>query len=335
MYLLYILSGFVLLVGAAYLIKSAEVRKGRKLADEEYARTHVERFAATDALEHITLIPLVDSRSADPALKTENGVSYLIETDKANVLLDLGFNRKGEHPSPLLHNMQKLGKSFDNIDAIIISHAHLDHLGGLKEQRSHQFSISQGAVKTPAIPVYAPARLAPSAFNPQLSDIRLSAEPTEIAPGIYTIGVIPRHLFLMGRVEEQALALRLAGKGIVLVIGCGHQKIQRIIERTHALFRDPIYAVIGGLHLPVNGRTAFERIQYVVGDDHPPHRGLSQKDVHAAIRSVQDADAQVVSLSPHDSSEWSLARFKAAFGERYVDLKVGQELKLTRPEHPE
>lgn len=225
--------------------------------------------------------------------------------------------------------MEKLGKTFDGIDAIVFSHAHLDHLGRMKEQRAQQFSISQERVDTPAIPVYAPAELTPSPFNPQLNDIHVSTAPTEIAPSIYTIGVIPRHLFLMGRIEEQALALRLAGKGIVLVIGCGHQSIQRILERTQALFDDPIYAVIGGLHLPVNGKTIFEKIQYTVGSDHPPHQGLSEKDVRAAIASIKTANVQRISLSPHDSSAWGLEQFKTTFGERYVDLKVGQEIKLS------
>lgn len=328
MFLLYILAVLIILFVIFYALKSAEVHKGRKLAEAQYTQTPIEKFTRTDALQHITLTPLIDSQSADPTLKTENGVSYLIETDQANVLLDLGFNQKGEHPSPLLHNMEKLGKSFDEIDTIVFSHAHLDHLGGMKEQRALQFSISQGQVDTPPIPVYAPAKLSPSPFNPQLNEIHVSTAPTEIAPGIYTIGVIPRHLFLMGRIEEQALALQLAGKGIVLVIGCGHQRIQRIIERTQALFDDPIYAVIGGLHLPVNGKGLFAKIQYMVGSDYPPHQGLSEKDVHAAIKSIQDADVQLVSLSPHDSSEWSLAQFKTAFGERYVDLKVGKEIEL-------
>ena len=79
-------------------------------------------------------MPLIDSESIHDNLKTENGVSYLITADDKQILLDLGFNRAKEHPSPLLHNMKHLGISFYNINYIVFSHAHLDHLGGINEQ---------------------------------------------------------------------------------------------------------------------------------------------------------------------------------------------------------
>ncbi len=311
-----------------YILKTAEVNKGREKAEQKYAQTKVEKFKNPHTIQKLSILPLIDSESADENLKTENGVSYLIQADDKNILLDLGFNKSKENPSPLLQNMSKLGKSFDEIDALVFSHLHLDHVGGMAEQESGQFSISQGKTETPDIPVFAPAPLTPSAHNPQFTKITLSQNPTEIMPGVYTIGTIPRQLFLIGYVEEQALAFNLAEKGIVLVIGCGHQTIQRIIKRTKALFDLPIYAVIGGLHLPLNGTTFFSKIQYLLGSDYAPPKGLKEQDVYNAIESIQAENVQIVALSPHDSTEWSIQQFKAAFGEKYVDLKVGKEILL-------
>jgi hypothetical protein len=51
-------------------------------------------------------------------------------------------------------------------------------------------------------------------------------------------------LFWTGTIAEQALVVNVRGFGLVLVSGCGHPPIERIIEV-------PIAAVVGGMHLPV------------------------------------------------------------------------------------
>ncbi|OQY36351.1 MAG: hypothetical protein B6243_03415, partial [Anaerolineaceae bacterium 4572_5.2] len=99
-------------------------------------------------------------------------------------------------------------------------------------------------------------------------------------------------------------------------------------ERTKALFNEPIYAVFGGLHLPVNGKTFFSKIQYIVGSDYAPPNGLKEKDVFEAISSIKAENVQLVGLSPHDSSAWSIRQFREAFGDKYVDVKVGKEIIL-------
>ena len=81
----------------------------------------------------LTVLPLIDSKGLE-SLKTEAGVSYLIKTDGATILLDMGANRKNEDPSPFLANMQQLGIKWSDIDPIAFSHQHYDHTGGLKWQ---------------------------------------------------------------------------------------------------------------------------------------------------------------------------------------------------------
>lgn len=332
MIFLYIFTPLILLIFIFLLIQNYNVNTGRKLANKNYTNTIVNKFDDKSSVNNISIMPLIDSESIDNNLKTENGVSYLISTDNKQILLDLGFNRKKEHPSPLLHNMKILNKSFENIDYIVFSHAHLDHLGGMNEQASKTFSISQSKVDTPNIPIFSPVKISPSKFNPQLNSVVLSKEPTIIDKGVFTIGNIPRHLFIMGYVEEQALAIRLEGKGIVLIIGCGHQTIEKIIERSKQLFDDKIYAVFGGLHLPILKKGKVDLmsfVQYVVGSDYAPWKGLNEKDVFEAIEIIKKEDVKFIGLSPHDSSEWSINVFKKAFGDKYVDIKVGDEINFT------
>jgi 7,8-dihydropterin-6-yl-methyl-4-(beta-D-ribofuranosyl)aminobenzene 5'-phosphate synthase len=50
--------------------------------------------------------------------------------------------------------------------------------------------------------------------------------------------------------DDQALVLELAGKGLVVLTGCGHSGIVKIVRYAKKLTGiDRLYAVIGGFHL--------------------------------------------------------------------------------------
>lgn len=330
MILLYVFLG---LVACAFVIvagKTVALKRGRTAAAMDRAAVRVQRLSASGSVTSLRLLPLVDFYADRPGLATEPGVSWLIRGDDTAILMDVGFNAKKEHPSPLLQNMTALGVSPSEIGMIFITHPHLDHLGGMAEQKTGTFSLSQGPVPISDIPVYAPVPLSPSRWNPG-PRVQVITDPVELKPGIISIGVIHRYLFLMGRTLENALAVNVAGKGLVLVIGCGHQTIERIIERVQALFDLPIYAIIGGLHFPVHGgriKIGPVNIQRIVGSDRPPWAGLSESDVHNAIAAIQKVSPKIVALSPHDSSDWSLDQFRRAFGPAYQDIRVGKEIVI-------
>jgi len=319
----------ILLLFFFIVIKVQQLSKGKENAEKLYFNTNVEKILNWGSVKSLKIIPIVDSKASSSEFKTENGVSIFIHADNKKILMDFGFNRKKEHPSPLLHNLAKLKLDFNSLDAIFISHAHLDHLGGLKEQQNKEFSISALKTETKNITVFSPSNLAPSNKNHQLSKVQNTSLPQILFPGIASIGTIPRYLFLMGYVEEQAMAINVENKGIVLLVGCGHQKTERIIERTKALFNEPIYGIIGGLHFPLlkkNNFSLFGLLQYIVGSDSPPWKGLSENDLNSAIDAIKKEKLTFVSLSPHDSSEYSIKKFRDAFGKEYHEYKIGAEL---------
>ena len=324
---------FLILLLAVVLFlarKVFQLKKGKRRAEAEIAGTQVPKIPFPGAVRQLTILPLVDFYAADPSLKTEPGVSYLIKADDTTILMDCGFNKEKAHPSPLLHNMEKLGISMSDLDMIFFSHLHLDHLGGITEQKTQTFSLSRGPVSLPDIPIYAPVPVTGSRWNPS-ANARVISDPTELKPGIFSIGTIPRYLFLMGRTLENALAVHVKGKGIVLIVGCGHQTIERVIDRAKALFDEPIHGIIGGLHYPVNGgRILLEpiNIQRIVGSDTPPWQGIRETDVENAIAAIQQVSPRMVALSPHDTSDWAIDRFRQAFGSAYVDVKVGQQIVI-------
>ncbi|TAL33256.1 MAG: MBL fold metallo-hydrolase [Spirochaetes bacterium] len=327
---LYTLGGLLVLAALTVCLKLIRLARGRKRALAEIAGTRIESLAHYGAVKECAVLPLLDFHAARPGLKTEPGVSCLVKAGALRILMDTGYNAAGEHPSPLLDNMKALGVDPEALDMIFISHAHLDHLGGMKEQRTRTFSISRGKVKLGKIPVFAPVDIRPSAYNPG-PVTQVVSWPQSLAPGVISIGAIPRELFLMGPVREQSLAVHVKGKGIALIIGCGHQTIERIVERARLLFREPVFAVIGGLHFPVRGgrvRLGPLNIQKLVGSDLPPWRGLSEADVEKAIVLLKSLGLKVLALSPHDSSDWALGRFRDEFPGVFRTLSVGEEIRL-------
>lgn len=328
MVIFYILISVIAIILLFFVIKLMQLVVGRKCVYKELKQIHNRKLSPFGSVKRLSILPLIDFYADNDKLKTEPGVSYLIRADDTTILLDTGFNWKRKHPSPLLQNMQSLGIKSKDFDMIFISHFHADHMGGMQEQRKRIFSISQGTVELRKIPVYAPGKLLPSHWNPG-PQAEVIKEPRILKDGIASIGVIPRFLFIMGYTLEHSLAINVAGKGIVLIVGCGHQTIEQIIARTKNLFDEPIYAIVGGLHFPVkSGRIMLGPLnfQQMVGSDKFPWQGLGEEDVNNAIAAIKKETPRLIALSPHDSSDESLALFKHAFKEKYHDLKAGKEI---------
>ena len=70
--------------------------------------------------------------------------------------MDVGFNTKHVHPSPLLANMDALHVKPTDVDIIFFSHLHFDHIGGFSEMKAKAFSLSQGPVDISKARVFAP-----------------------------------------------------------------------------------------------------------------------------------------------------------------------------------
>ena len=322
----------VLAGGLAVLPAAAATRfvLGRRRAEQVWASSHYPKIQNLGTVQRLSVLPLIDWYTENDELTGEPGVSYLIRADDTTILFDVGLNVGQQHPSNLLRNMESLGVSWDDVDAMVISHPHLDHLGGMQHAQEGTFAPSAGFVDMHQMPAYVPADL----DNPQTTPT-VVAEPTVLFPGVASMGPIPRQLFFMGWTPEQSLAIHVEGKGIVLIIGCGHPTLQRIIDRAEMLFDEPIYGIIGGLHYPVTASRS-ERFglpaQMFFGTGKWPWDPINEDDVQEAIDYLRTRQPKLVSLSPHDSCDWSLNAFRQAFGDAYQDLLVGQEIVVTTGE---
>ena len=173
-----------------------------------------------------------DNRIYDEKLDICWGFSCFIDE---KLLFDTGESEK-----VLLGNMQKLNISVENISTVIISHDHYDHTGGLA-----------GLLReNPKIKVYGLSKFSPL-FKKKVknSGAKLIEENkfTQIMPNIYLTGEIATY-YGNSPLYEESLIIR-ANPGLVIITGCSHPGIIKIIEKVKKNLLEPIYLVMGGFHL--------------------------------------------------------------------------------------
>jgi 7,8-dihydropterin-6-yl-methyl-4-(beta-D-ribofuranosyl)aminobenzene 5'-phosphate synthase len=208
--------------------------------------TQTVTIAPTEEVDRVSFTIVYDNNGYDGRLQTAWGFSCLVEAGEKTVLFDTG----GDSPT-LLGNMSKLGIDPQAIDAVVLSHAHGDHTGGLGGL------LGAGAQPT----VYVPA-----AFSASFKDcVRTHTElvevtgPMKIFSGFHTTGE------LGSGIAEQALAVETA-KGLVVVTGCAHPGVVELTRRAKesADVSRPaggeIYLVMGGFHLGSASRRQIETI---------------------------------------------------------------------------
>lgn len=298
--------------------------EAKQKAEKQWETSKYQKIKNIGTTKTLEILPLIDWHSNREDLKVELGVSYLIKTDEESILFDVGLNSVQSDPSPLLINMNQLGISLEDFNIIVISHNHGDHVGGGKWSENKTFSLTTNQIDLGDKKVYTPVPMSYPGLNPICSE-----KPMILAKGVATIGTIYNSLFLFGLEKEQALAINVEGKGIVLVVGCGHQTLPKIIERTEALFDEPIYGLIGGLHYPVNGGP-IEIMGWfphkMFGTGKLPWQPITMEELEENIEFLKKRNPKIVALSAHDSSEVSLKAFHDAFPKAIRDINVGERI---------
>jgi len=204
-----------------------------------------------------------------------HGFSAMVEHNGKKVLVDTGTDGK-----VLLGNMEALGVSPGEIDALFITHGHYDHTGGMKAF----LEARRVGIDVYAHPGIFQRRVA---LKPKLREIgipftreeleglgatfHLSPEPVEFLPGFISSGEIKRnhwdravgYLVENGRYikdpvrDDMALIVDL-GNEIAVITGCGHSGIVNIAEHAVKLTGKPVKALVGGFHLRGAGQAILE-----------------------------------------------------------------------------
>ena len=177
-------------------------------------------------------LKILYDNEAVKGFKSGWGFSCFVETRNKNILFDTGWDA-----NVLLYNMNKMDIKKEDIDIIIISHTHWDHMGGLAQ------------ILHPGMEVYVP-----SSFSKRLKH-EISARATlheisdgrEIAEGIYTTGELGNDI------KEQAIALDTKD-GILVMTGCAHPGLDNLMAAAGTFGN--VYGAIGGFH-------DFDKLEYL------------------------------------------------------------------------
>jgi 7,8-dihydropterin-6-yl-methyl-4-(beta-D-ribofuranosyl)aminobenzene 5'-phosphate synthase len=229
--------------------------------------------------------PLMTDGLVPGTLIAEHGFSVLVTVAKNGAEHRFLFDA-GTSPDGIMRNMQWLDIDPGSIEAVICSHGHFDHTAGLDGLIRSLSQANMPVLIHPdfwrrrrlVIPGRDPLEI-PTTSRRALEeagfDIIEEQQPSflfgrsvlitgEVARTTgYEPGFPPQQAWLGGRwepdplvLDDQALIVNVAGKGLVVITGCGHAGVVNIARYAGRLcLGEPLYALMGGFHL--NG-PAFE-----------------------------------------------------------------------------
>lgn len=223
---------------------------------------------------------LYDAFGPASSLKLDWGFAALVEYNGKRILFDTGNNAK-----VFQHNVSELKVDLAKLDAVVLSHRHSDHTGGL----SHVLKLN------PNVKIYAPPD--PAVVIPKVPLPFLKKEPglptnmsyfregsgsepatgtpwsdanftvidktSEIFPGFFLFVTVSNKKGTL-EMPELSLALRTP-QGLAVIVGCSHPGVENILAAATAIDKQ-LYTVTGGFHLVLTGLEEVERVSALLDE---------------------------------------------------------------------
>lgn len=254
----------------------------------------------------------------------ELGLSLLIEQGDHRILFDTG------QTDIFLRNASHMGASLDGLSAVVLSHGHFDHCGGLK--------YMAGREGLPNIYVRRGAFLDKQAVNADgmtyrkigipwrreilEKNIRWAEDRMEILPGVYLLGNIPHTVefeksagsFYVEEggerrpdyMDDEQLLVFDTERGLCVFAGCSHPGVVSCMEYVRACFPGrPVRSLVAGMHLL---NSSNERVEQTI-------RALRAMDISCLV-------------PVHCTGILAIARMKEAFGEKCRLAEAGMVMEL-------
>ena len=275
--------------------------------------------SAEPAKAQITV--LYDAFGKPSAMQKDWGYAAFIEYGGKRILFDTG--NSGEI---LARNAAAKGIDLARLDFVVMSHRHGDHMGGVAwllrinpqvkfYAPKEGFGVYGGDLpgsfyrKDDTLP---PEQRYYDGKPPDVmrfgvawpgANFQLIDKTTEIATGIHLIALVSDK---PGTLELRELSLALdTPEGMVIVVGCSHPGIEKIVEAASAI-NPRIHLVAGGFHLVVSKDPEIEKVVGLLRDGF-----------------------KVAYVAPgHCTGEATFTALRKAFGERYLYAGLGTSFAL-------
>lgn len=242
-------------------------------------------------IQKLRITVVYDNNRGAPGISPDWGFACLITGTPQPILFDTGGSG-----TTLLTNMRRLGIAPGETQVVFLSHFHGDHTGGLARllQENKRATVCH------------PASF-PAGFSAALdrSGIRTQAlrSAAKIDEGVYSTGELGTWL------KEQSLMISTE-KGTVLITGCAHPGIVKIVAAARAILGSNVYFVMRGFHLEGQGENQVA-------------------EIIAAFKKLG-----VASVGPcHCSGDAARRLFKKAYGRYYVNIGAGSVINLKGGDH--
>lgn len=219
-------------------------------------------------------------------LETGWGFACLIEHSGKNVLFDTGADG-----TILLSNLRRIGLDSQDVEAIVLSHIHSDHPGGL----------DAFLARNPNVSIFMPESF-PLAFQQEVKRLGATvdtvSEPRQLLGNLHSTGE-------MGRaIKEQALIVDTK-QGLIVITGCAHPNVADMVERAKAYLDKHVYLLMGGFHLG----------------------GSRENEIRAVIRRLKALGVQKVAPS-HCTGDKAIRIFRDAWADNFVEGGLGAVIEV-------
>ncbi len=242
--------------------------------------------ASAVAAGPLRITVLYDNTAARPDCRADWGFACLVEGTQKTILFDTGTKA-----DVFAANVGALRVDLSRVDALVISHPHGDHTGG----------IPVALKARPGLPVSCPSAPRPPWRSRCGRTGRASSSPegpADVGPDALVTGPVG------GRIPEQALVVRRP-EGLVVVTGCSHPGIVAIVEKAKQVAGGKLLAVLGGFHLLEHSDDAVAGI----------------------VARFQELGVEKVGAT-HCTGEKAIEAFRKAYGARFVEMGAGRVVEL-------
>jgi 7,8-dihydropterin-6-yl-methyl-4-(beta-D-ribofuranosyl)aminobenzene 5'-phosphate synthase len=277
---------------------------------------------ASAAADNAQITVLYDAFGKASTMQKDWGYAAFVEYAGKRILFDTGNN-----PDILARNAKAKGVDVTKLDFVVMSHRHGDHMGGL----TYLLKVN------PTVKIYAPkegfgvygADLPSSFYRKDTSllpeqryydggppevmrfgsawpgaNFQLVEKNIEITPDIHLIALVSDK---QGTLELRELSLAInTPDGMVIVVGCSHPGIDKIVEAASTI-SPRIHLIVGGFHLVV----------------------ASDPDIGNIVTALHDRFKVEYVAAGHCTGEPAFTALKKAFVDRYLYAGLGTTLALT------